>query len=264
MVMSIPYDPAQLRAKFRSQIPYTGRMGEILTLQNSGLIGRGGGTLWEEVAYCRPHGCVRNVVTSFTDEEVVVAIGFHMLVVTRKLRVSGYQFCGKQMQVDWRLALIKANEFTGLPYGPALKGSDTIRTINPGTTTNERRDTALLPIVNGYGGPTTVETVSFVLPNVVEIITPGIYYVLIACDTSNTGGSIQYYGSYHDGYARGLRDIMSKIGVLEVSEIDPASITEYSPATEDPNDLFYYTTAQGTMRICNIDVGLLTEEWVDG
>ncbi|HMS55588.1 MAG TPA: hypothetical protein PKA27_09335 [Fimbriimonadaceae bacterium] len=239
-------------------------MGEILGLQRSGLVGRGGGTLWEEVAYCRPHGCVRNIVTTFADEEVVVAIGFHMLVVTRKLRVAGYQFCGKNLQGDWRLALIKANEFTGLPYGPALKGSDTTRTINPGTSTNTRRDTALLPIVNGYGAPTTIETVSFVLPNVVEIMTPGIYYVMIASDTSNSGGSIEYYGSYHDGYARGLRDILSKFGALEVSEIDPAAITEYSPSMEDPNDFFYYPTQPGTMRICNIDVGLLTEEWFDG
>ncbi|HMS55473.1 MAG TPA: hypothetical protein PKA27_08740 [Fimbriimonadaceae bacterium] len=203
-------------------------------------------------------------MTTLNELDEGVIVGFHLLVVTRKLRVSGYQFCGKNCTGDWRLALLKANEFTGLPYGPALKGSDTTRTINPGTSTNTRRDTALLPIVDGATGPTTFETVTFVLPNVVEIVMPGLYYVMIATDSSNAGGSIQYYGSYLDGYARGLRDIMSRFVTYDVSLIDPAVITEYSPATEDPNDLFYYTDIQGTMRICNIDVGLLTEEWFDG
>ena len=135
---------------------------------------------WEEVAYFRPHGITLGDVTSLNPAIMTgVAIGYHMVVVTRPTWVVGYLFAGDAYAFarEWMFWIHPSHDQTGLPFGPSLKGSEVIRTVNPGTTVPNRRDTPLAPIINSGGAGLTYRTTPIVLANAVPIYTPGIYYL---------------------------------------------------------------------------------------
>lgn len=145
---------------------------------------------WDEICYGRPHGSYLNVVEQFQEKSMdSVAIGFHLIVVTRPLRISGYQFRGQNISAsDWRLWINRSHEMTGLPYGPAIEFSDTSRHVNSATATLSEINPAC-PLIEAVGSvPSDIETVTLVLPNVLFIDTPGVYWIGIAHDNSTKTG----------------------------------------------------------------------------
>lgn len=221
----------------------------------------GGYHHWDEVAFCRPHGTYLNDVTSLNPDTTEYAVGFHLLVVTQPMRVAGYMFRGKNVSQDyWRLWLTTSNPLTGLPVGPALKGSDVTRLVQPGTGVNTRRDTALAPIIKIGATVSDIRVLSIQLPNIVYLF-PGFHWVGIAHYNEMAGGEY-YLGSYVHAHHRGLRDLLSVPETVEL-DFDPAVLTAYDFSSVDPNTLFTLPE-EGDMRICNIDVALLTEEWFNG
>lgn len=138
--------------------------------------------IWEELHHGRPHGAIPLSVTVLADVSgpTSLAIGFHLCVVTRPLRIAGYSFAGEAFQeTNYRLWMHRANEQTGLPVGAAIAKSDTgVRLIGPGTSTATRRDSIRTPAIDDFASAlVATRYVDLLLPNVVEILVPSVYWI---------------------------------------------------------------------------------------
>lgn len=73
----------------------------------------------------------------------------------------------------------RANEQTGLPVGAAIAKSDTgVRLIGPGTSTATRRDSIRTPAIDDFASAlVATRYVDLLLPNVVEILVPSVYWI---------------------------------------------------------------------------------------
>lgn len=194
-------------------------------------------------------------------------IGFHLVVIDRPIRIRGYHFQGTNVGGTWRLWLVRSNLQSGLPYGPAIELSDTLGRVAGDTNTSRTRDKVGVTSIWGPTAASTTQYIDFVLPNVVEIIEPGVYWIGIARDSAVSFGEA-YYGSWLAGYVRGLRDLMStEVAISEgsISSFDPASLTTINLANPLRQQKFVFPDEDpDIVSICNIAVGLITERWFNG
>lgn len=207
-------------------------------------------------------------VTSF-GELNQVNIGYHLIVIDRPTRFRGYHVNGKLIsQRNWRFWLIRAHDQIGIPYGPAIKNTDTgARKFGDTVANNSRDKIGACPVWTPTVASTT-QFVDIVLPNTVEIERPGLYWIGIAVDfTAPMQVGEAYYGSWLAGYTRGLRDLMSTefVAPASIGSFDPANLTALDLDEPVKNQLFKIPAADpSTGAICNTDVGLLTERWFNG
>ena len=196
-----------------------------------------------------------------------LAIGFHLIVVDQPLRIRGYHFQGRVVQsASWRFWLVRSHDKLGVPYGPAIEKSDTGERIAGNTNANDKRDKIGIPQIEGPSGVSTTRFVDFLLPNVVKIEKPGIYYVGSARHVELVTNEI-YYGSWMASYSRGLRDMMSteSVSTGDIGTFDPASLTALDTGAPLDQQFFVFPSEDPTVtRICNIDVALITERWFNG
>lgn len=157
-----------------------------------------GPRIWEELHYGRPHGAVPLSVTSLTDVSgpTSLAIGFHLCLIPRPLRIAGYSFAGEGFQeTNYRLWMHRANEQTGLPVGAAIAKSDTgVRLIGPGTSTATRRDSIRTPAIDDFASAlVATRYVDLLLPNVVEILVPGVYWIGVNRQPAGDNAEVESY-----------------------------------------------------------------------
>jgi len=230
-----------------------------------------GDRLWRQIYYGRPldgGGGSASVSSLSGAGSSNLALGFHLVVIDQPLRIRGYHFQGKSISsADWRLWLIRSHAQTCLPYGPAITNSDTFKRTAGDTNADRTRDKIGTPQVWGPTGTSTTRYVDFLLPNVVEIDRPGIYYIGAARSNVLTMGET-YYGSWLAGYSRGVRDMMSTETVANssIGSFDPATLTDLNLANQLKDQKFKFPSEDpsGQVYICNIDFGLITERWFDG
>ncbi|HMS53981.1 MAG TPA: hypothetical protein PKA27_01150 [Fimbriimonadaceae bacterium] len=86
-------------------------------------------------------------ITSF-GEVNQVNIGCHLIVIDRPIRFRGYHVNGKLIsQRKWRFWLIRAHDQIGIPYGPAIKNTDTgARTFGDTVANNSRDKVGVCPV----------------------------------------------------------------------------------------------------------------------
>lgn len=206
------------------------------------------------------------LVTGFSGSPGKLRIGFHLIVVDRPIRVRGYHFQGTNIAGSWRFWLNRANSQTGLPYGPAIELSDTFERIAGDTNSDRTRDKVGVTSIWGPTAASTTQYIDFVLPNVVEIIEPGVYWIGIARNSPVNVGEA-YYGSWLAGYIRGLRDLKSTevINDTSIGSFDPASLTAINLANPLRQQKFVFPDEDpDSLDICNVAVGLITERWFNG
>ncbi len=215
--------------------------------------------------YARPDMCTPVLVDTLggMGDSTDLAIGFHLTWIPRPIRLVGYCIYGLALTSEsYRIWMVRSHRLTLLPYGPAIENSDTLRRIFDDVTP-KTRDAIMAPAVDG--GALT-RFVHLQLPNPVDILTPGLYYVGIA-RTKSMGTGEKLFGSYHPGYLRGIRDMMSKVTVAAtaINTFDPADLAELH--LDDPivdQDFEFPSSDYTVARLCNADVRLLTVRFRNG
>ncbi|HMS56581.1 MAG TPA: hypothetical protein PKA27_14400 [Fimbriimonadaceae bacterium] len=221
--------------------------------------------VWTEIYYGRPHGWALATIDDLSaGGGGDIAIGFHLIVVERPLRVVGYRINGFNISpTAWRFWIHCSHRQCGLPYREAMDNSDTFdrNLVAPSGTKN--RDT----IMQAEIGPTPTDNLMFVdilLPNPVTIAKAGIYWVGMARDRTLESGET-YLGSVIRPYSRGLRDLCSTESVAGVGDFSPGSLAEFDVDAPLDEQNFEFPGSEWTdLSLCNVDVGLLTTRWWNG
>lgn len=226
---------------------------------------------WDQLYYGRPPGGgLTNAVVSDLGElsDRNLAVGFHLIWVSHPLRVRGYHIQGTQFSGKFRIWLFPAHTQTGLPIHPELPYSDTGAVDVDSTNPNLARNTVMTPEVYSTSAQNVVSNVrfaDFVLANPVFVNKPGLYWICIVKSVPTIADSL--YGSYLPGHSRGLRDMLSKYwpgGTVNIGTMDIAPYLNYNPSALAKDQQFYFPDPDpSVVAICNVDVALICERWVN-
>lgn len=215
--------------------------------------------------YARPDMCTPVLVDTLggTGESTDLAIGFHLIWIPRPTRIVGYGIYGLALTGEsYRIWIVRSHRLTLLPYGPAIENSDTLKRIFDDTTP-KIRDGIMVP---APAGGALTRFVHLQLPNPVDILVPGLYYIGIA-RTKTLGTGEKLFGSYHPGYLRGMRDLMSTLTVASstLNTFDPATLATLDLDVTIANQDFEFPSSDYTVaRLCNTDVRLLAVRFRNG
>lgn len=224
------------------------------------------GTLYypyQELAFCRPVGSTEVMVTTNVTSGDYANLGCHLMVVDRKIFVSGYHFAGRNIPSNKpiRLWTYRVNEKTLLPYGPAIERSDTfLRTINSASS-SQSRDVARPPVLRYLGASTDAAEryVDIQLPEGFFILIPGMYYIAVLMDTFHTNE--EYFGSWIQGYSRGTRDCIFEEAVDFEDPAAPAYCGTLDLAEPLYNHKWFFPpTSISNASLCNINFAFITED----